>query len=72
MVDDDGGQTAITHYKVLETGIYGKYSLVECTLETGRMHQIRVHLASIGCPVLGDNTYGDKQENAFAKRMYGV
>lgn len=72
VVDDDGGQTAITHYKVLETGIYGKYSLVECTLETGRMHQIRVHLASIGCPVLGDNTYGDKQENAFAKRMYGV
>jgi 23S rRNA pseudouridine955/2504/2580 synthase len=72
VIDDDGGQTAVTHYRVLETGIHEKYSLVECTLETGRMHQIRVHLASLGCPVLGDNTYGDKQENAFAKRMYGV
>ena len=36
------------------------------------MHQIRVHLASVGCPILGDNTYGDKQENAFAKRMYNI
>ena len=72
VVDETGGQTAVTHYKVLETNIHGKYSLVECTLETGRMHQIRVHLASIGCPVLGDNTYGDKQENAFAKRTYNI
>lgn len=70
VVDDDAGQTAVTHYQVLETGIYGKYSLVECVLETGRMHQIRVHLNSIGCPILGDNTYGNKQENTFAKRMY--
>lgn len=72
VIDDEGGQTAVTHYQVLETGIHSKYSLVECTLETGRMHQIRVHLASLGCPILGDNTYGNKQENAFAKRMYGV
>ncbi|MDD5197953.1 MAG: RluA family pseudouridine synthase [Candidatus Gracilibacteria bacterium] len=72
VVDDENGQTAVTHYQVLETGIHGKYSLIECTLETGRMHQIRVHLASIGCPVLGDNAYGDKQENAFAKRAYEI
>lgn len=72
VIDDEDGQTAVTHYKVLETGIQGKFSLVECVLETGRMHQIRVHLASMGCPVLGDNTYGNKQENAFAKRMYGI
>lgn len=72
VIDDAGGQTAVTHYRVLETGIHGKYSLVECVLETGRMHQIRVHLASIGCPILGDNTYGNKTENAFAKRTYGV
>ncbi len=72
VVDEEGGQTAITHYQVLETGIHGKYSLVECTLETGRMHQIRVHLAALGCPVLGDNTYGNKQENAFAKRTYNI
>jgi 23S rRNA pseudouridine955/2504/2580 synthase len=72
VVDDEGWQTAITHYQVLETWLHEKYSLVECRLETGRMHQIRVHLASIGCPVLGDNVYGDKQENAFAKRIYGI
>jgi len=72
VIDEVVGQSAITHYKVLETNIHEKYSLIECVLETGRMHQIRVHLASIGCPILGDNTYGDKQENAFAKRTYGV
>lgn len=72
VVDEVDGQTAVTHYKVLETWIHEKYSLVECTLETGRMHQIRVHMASIGCPILGDNTYGNKQENAFAKRTYWI
>lgn len=72
IIDDEGGQTAATHYQVLETGIHSKYSLIECTLETGRMHQIRVHLTSIGCPILGDNTYGNKQENAFAKRAYSI
>lgn len=72
IIDNEGGQTAVTHYQVLETGIQGKYSLIECRLETGRMHQIRVHLASLGCPILGDNTYGNKQENAFAKRTYGI
>ena len=72
VLDEEKGQTAITHYKVLEKEIHGKYSLVECVLETGRMHQIRVHLASIGCPILGDNTYGNKQENAFAKRTYDI
>lgn len=72
VVDEVDGQTAVTHYRILETDIHGKYSLIECILETGRMHQIRVHLASIGCPVLGDNTYGDKQENAFVKRTLGI
>lgn len=36
------------------------------------MHQIRVHLSAIGCPILGDDTYGDKKENAFANREYGI
>ena len=63
VIDEEGGQTAITHYQVLETGIQGKYSLIECRLETGRMHQIRVHMSSIGCPILGDNIYGDKQQS---------
>lgn len=57
IVDEQDGQKAVTHYRVLQTGIHDKYSLIECTLETGRMHQIRIHLASIGCPILGDDTY---------------
>ncbi len=53
---------AITHYKVLET--YPGYSYIECVLETGRTHQIRVHMASIGHPLVGDEVYGIK-ENKF-------
>lgn len=51
---------AITHYQVLER--YGKYTLVECRLETGRTHQIRVHLSRHGHPIVGDKTYGVKKE----------
>lgn len=50
------GQTAITHYDVLKE--YPEYSLVSCKLETGRTHQIRVHMAFIGHPILGDTLYG--------------
>ncbi|MDD2566065.1 MAG: RluA family pseudouridine synthase [Candidatus Gracilibacteria bacterium] len=71
-VNEEDGQKAITHYKVIQKNIKGKYSLIECKLETGRMHQIRVHLASIGCPVLGDKTYGNSSENSFAKINYGI
>lgn len=53
---------AVTHYKVLER--YGKYTYIECTLETGRTHQIRVHMASLHHPLLGDDVYGNK-ENEF-------
>ena len=49
------GKTAITHYKVLER--FKGYTYIECKLETGRTHQIRVHMASIGHPLLGDSTY---------------
>jgi len=52
-----GGRTAITHYRVLRN-LDGAASLVECRLETGRTHQIRVHLEHIGYPVIGDQTYG--------------
>lgn len=72
VVDEKNGQNAVTHYQVLAIGIHEKYSLVECTLETGRMHQIRVHMTALGCPILGDATYGDRGENSFARREYGV
>ena len=55
-----GGREAVTHFKVLER--FGTYTLVECTLETGRTHQIRVHMASIGHSIVGDSVYGVKKE----------
>lgn len=56
-IDVKNGREAITHYRVLER-LNGKYTLVECQLETGRTHQIRVHMASIHHPLLGDQVYG--------------
>ena len=53
---DEKGRQAITHYKVLKE--FENYSLVQCTLETGRTHQIRLHMSSIGHPLLGDTLYG--------------
>lgn len=53
-----GGKDAITHYKVLKR--FGKFTYIECRLETGRTHQIRVHMAHIGHPLLGDTIYGSK------------
>ena len=50
------GKDAITHYKVLER--FKNYTYIECMLETGRTHQIRVHMSSIGYPLLGDTIYG--------------
>ena len=51
-----GGKRAVTHYRVLER--LGRFTYIECQLETGRTHQIRVHMASIGHPLLGDEVYG--------------
>lgn len=58
-INHKNGRNAITHYRVLDTLSNG-WSYVECTLETGRTHQIRVHMASIGHPLVGDDVYGFK------------
>ena len=55
-----GGREAVTHYSVLER--FGRYTLIECVLETGRTHQIRVHMASLGHSIVGDKVYGIKKE----------
>lgn len=55
-----GGRNAVTHYNVLEN--FNGYTLLECILETGRTHQIRVHMASLGHSIVGDPVYGIKKE----------
>lgn len=55
-VNHKNGKDAVTHYRVLER--FGKYTYIECQLETGRTHQIRVHMSSLGHPLLGDDVYG--------------
>ena len=57
MAVSEKGKRAVTHYKVLQR--FAKYTYIECELETGRTHQIRVHMASIGHPLLGDEVYSN-------------
>ena len=64
MAVEAGGRNAVTHYRVLER--YGSFTLIECRLETGRTHQIRVHMAWKKHPLLGDALYGP------AKNPYGA
>lgn len=56
----EGGKRAVTHFTVLER--FGKYTYIEASLETGRTHQIRVHMAYSGHPLLGDNIYGSEKQ----------
>ncbi|MBL4931040.1 RluA family pseudouridine synthase [Clostridium paridis] len=56
----EDGREAITHYEVIE--VYDKCTLIKCNLETGRTHQIRVHMAKIGHPLVGDPVYGFKKQ----------
>jgi len=55
-INEKNGREAVTHYRVLER--FRQFTYIECQLETGRTHQIRVHMASIGHPLLGDSVYG--------------
>lgn len=64
---DDTGKRAVTHWRVLER--FGSFTLVECQLETGRTHQIRVHMAYIKHPLLGDSVYGPAKSAVGAKRQ---
>ena len=66
-VVDERGQRSITHYKVVER--LKDADLVECLLETGRTHQIRVHLSSLGHPIYGDTLYGDESDSEIISRQ---
>lgn len=67
-VTDINGKNAVTNFKVLET--FKNNSLLECILETGRTHQIRVHLSYIGHPVTNDPLYGSKKATSFGQMLH--
>ena len=66
-VTEGKSREAITHFKVLKR--FSGYTLVEATLRTGRTHQIRVHLAFIGCPIVGDQLYGHRRQGLNINRQ---
>ncbi|MDQ7009149.1 MAG: RluA family pseudouridine synthase [Candidatus Gracilibacteria bacterium] len=77
-INEKQGQIAISHYKGIEEFVVKtkngnqNISVVEVQIETGRMHQIRVHLESIKCPIIGDKAYGNKSLNHYFEKDFGV
>jgi len=67
VVVSSGGKSAQTRVALSRT--FGKYSLMQCSPQTGRTHQIRVHLQSVDFPLVGDERYGDEEENRIAKKF---
>jgi 23S rRNA pseudouridine1911/1915/1917 synthase len=67
-VTDKNSKSAVTHYKVL--GQSKRYTYLRLRLETGRTHQIRVHMAYLGHPLLGDDVYGKKKKNFQGQCLY--
>lgn len=67
--NDPTGQKAITHYEVLKEN--GTYALLRVKIDTGRKNQIRVHMQSLGCPIVGDDKYGKKQDGERVKNPLG-
>ncbi len=64
-ISKTGGKPAVTHYRCLQS-LNGAVSLVQCNLETGRTHQIRVHMSSVGCHLVGDKLYTGAGKNRLA------
>ena len=67
MIVSRGGKPAQTHVQLSRT--FGTHSLLLCAPETGRTHQIRVHLQALGHPILGDDRYGHVDENKLARKF---
>lgn len=65
-VDPENGKAAVTHYRVLKRFLQDRISYVECVLETGRTHQIRVHMNAAGHPLLGDEVYAPGRKSRFS------
>lgn len=65
-----GGKPAITEYAVIDHNFSGEQALVKVNLLTGRTHQIRVHMAFIGCPIVGDSVYGYRKQRIKLKRQF--
>ncbi|HPO05816.1 MAG TPA: RluA family pseudouridine synthase [Candidatus Gracilibacteria bacterium] len=72
IIDPENGKTALTHFRRIAYFPESDCSLLEIEIFTGRSHQIRVHMQSIGHPVLGDELYGDQNQNQLFAQKYGL